>query len=150
MPVVKACNLTLIDFSGKPAYHGNPDAKVILSNAFGYYTDPAPISPTDATDLDSAYTVMASTARGMWASRPEVSEDGEIVELGPGEVLVMAPFMSTGVRVLLRCLASADSRRTPTRGGTGILPGISTGSGTTRWRVILARTPSTRRRCVFR
>lgn len=41
---------------------------------------------------------MAGTARGMWASRKEVSEDGKIVELEAGDDLIMAPFMSTGVR----------------------------------------------------
>jgi hypothetical protein len=32
----------------------------------------------------------------MWASRPEVSDDGTIVELPQGEDLVMAPFFTTG------------------------------------------------------
>ena len=99
LPVAKAYNLTLIDFSGEPRHHGNPNAKVILTNAYGYYTDPAPISPTDQRDSNSAYTVLASTARGMWASRREVSADGEMVSLAPGDDLVMAPFMSTGVRL---------------------------------------------------
>ena len=98
MPLVKAYNLTLIDFEGKSVHRGNPDAKVTLENSYGPYTDPAPISPTDATDPDSAWTVMQSTARGIWASRRAVSGNGEMVELGSGEDLVMTPFMSTGVR----------------------------------------------------
>lgn len=98
LPVIKTYNLTLIDFEGKTVYTGSPTSKVILDQAFGEYTDPAPLSPTDATDPDSAWTVMAGTARGMWASRSKVSQDGRMVELGPGEDLVMAPFMSTGVR----------------------------------------------------
>ena len=97
MPIIKSYNLTLVGFDGKIVKHGNPSAKVMLSNAYGYYTDPAPISPTDASDPDSAWTIMASTARGMWASRPAVSADGGMVHLGKGEDLVMAPFMSTGV-----------------------------------------------------
>lgn len=101
MAIIKSYNLTLVDFTGKVHHRGNPTTKVTLENAYGYYTDPAPISPTDATDPDSAWTVMAGTARGMWASRAEVSEDGAIVELEEGKDLVMAPFMSTGVRLLV-------------------------------------------------
>ena len=97
LSVAKDYNLSLIDFSGKTVHHGNPTTKVTLENAYGYYTDPAPISPTDASDPNSAWTVMASTARGMWASRPSVSQDGTMVELKQGEDLIMAPFMSTGV-----------------------------------------------------
>ena len=97
MPIAKEFNLTMIGFDGKTVHHGNPQVRVTLENAYGYYTDPAPISPTDATDPDSAWTVMASTARGMWASRKEVSDDGEMVELEEGKELIMAPFMSTGV-----------------------------------------------------
>ncbi|ORY35808.1 putative carboxypeptidase s precursor [Naematelia encephala] len=96
LPVASKLNLTLIDFKGKVVHDGNPTSRVILSEAFGYYTDPAPISPTDSTDEDSAYTVMASTARGMWASRRDVSPDGSIVQLDEEDELIMAPFMSTG------------------------------------------------------
>ena len=108
LPLVKSYNLTLIDFSGKSVHHGNPDAKVYLKTSEGAITDPAPISPTDATDPDSAWTVMESTARGMWASRPAVSGNGEMVELGSGEDLVMAPFMSTGVRHPLKGYESSS------------------------------------------
>ena len=97
MPIVKSYNITLIGFNEKVIHHGNPNIRVTLENAYGYYTDPAPISPTDATDPDSAWTVMAGTARGMWASRKEVSNDGKMVELKAGEDLIMSPFMSTGV-----------------------------------------------------
>lgn len=100
--VAKTYNLTLLDFSDKIIHHGNPTAKVILSNAYGYYTDPAPISPTDATDENSSWTVMAGTARGVWSSRREVSPDGSMVELEEGKDLVMAPFMSTGVSTMLQ------------------------------------------------
>jgi Gly-Xaa carboxypeptidase len=97
LPVCKEYNLTLIGFDGKVTFQGNPSARVVLENEYGYYTDPAPISPTDASDPNSAYTVMASTARGMWASRNAVSVNGEMVDLKAGDDLVMAPFMSTGV-----------------------------------------------------
>lgn len=97
LPVVKSYNLTLVGFDGKTVFHGAPFSKVILNSAYGYYTDPSPRSPTDASDPKSAYTILASTARGMWASRKAVSADGEIVELESGKDLVMAPFMSTGV-----------------------------------------------------
>ena len=96
MPVAKAFNLTVVGFDGSILAEGIPTSKVILSNAFGYYTDPSPISPTDASDPDSSWTVMAGTARGMWASRTAVSPDGTIVDLEPGKDLVMSPFMSTG------------------------------------------------------
>jgi Gly-Xaa carboxypeptidase len=117
LPVCKSYNLTLVSFDGSVKFHGNPTTRVILENEFGYYTDPAPISPTDASDPNSAYTVMASTARGMWASRSAVSADGEIVELVKGDDLVMAPFMSTGVS-LLGGRGLID--RIPIQGGTGI------------------------------
>ncbi|ORX35361.1 putative carboxypeptidase s precursor [Kockovaella imperatae] len=96
LPIVKSYNLTLVGFDGKAVHHGNPHSRVLLDNAYGYYTDPAPISPTDASDADSAWTVMAGTARGMWASRPQVSKDGSIVDLEPGKDLIISPFMSTG------------------------------------------------------
>lgn len=92
MPVVKKYNLTLVGF-GETVHTGGA-SKVVLSNAYGYYTDPAPISPF--TIDDPAWKVMAGTARGMWASRPEVSDNGAIVELPQGEDLVMAPFFTTG------------------------------------------------------
>ena len=99
MPIAKEFNLTMVGFDGKTVHHGNPSIRVSLENAYGYYTDPAPISPTDATDPDSSWTIMASTARGMWASRKEVSKDGEMVKLEDGKELIMAPFMSTGVSI---------------------------------------------------
>jgi Gly-Xaa carboxypeptidase len=92
MPVVKKYNLTLVGF-GETVHTGGA-SKVVLSNAYGYYTDPAPISPF--TIDDPAWKVMAGTARGMWASRPEVSDNGAIVELPQGEDLVLAPFFTTG------------------------------------------------------
>ena len=93
-PVAKEYNLTIIGFDGETVLEGG-SSRVVLSAAFGYYTDPSKVSPTS---LDSpAWRVMAGTARGMWASRPEVSEDGSIVELAGGEDLIMSPFMSTGV-----------------------------------------------------
>ncbi|WVQ84685.1 hypothetical protein IAT38_006840 [Cryptococcus sp. DSM 104549] len=94
LPLCKSLNLTLIDFSGEIAFAGSPTSKVSLSNAYGYYTDPSPHSPVSVED--PAWRVMAGTARGIWASRAEVSEDGTIVELKDGEDLVMAPLMSTG------------------------------------------------------
>ncbi|KAK4689346.1 Gly-Xaa carboxypeptidase, partial [Tremellales sp. Uapishka_1] len=92
-PVIKKYNLTLTGFDGKTIHEGNK-GNVLLSPAFGYFTDPSPISPTDIAD--PAWRIMAGTARGMWASRPAVSADGSIVELDAGKDLVMAPYMSTG------------------------------------------------------
>ncbi|KAK8853296.1 hypothetical protein IAR55_004000 [Kwoniella newhampshirensis] len=94
LPVVKQYNLSLIGFDGKTVYSGSPTSKVLLENAFGYYTDPAPHSPV--TVGDPSWRVLAGTARGVWASRKEVSDDGKIVPLEQGEDLVMAPLMSTG------------------------------------------------------
>ncbi|OXH37725.1 Gly-Xaa carboxypeptidase [Cryptococcus neoformans] len=93
-PVCEDYNLTLIGFDGETVFDGSPTSKVILDEAFGYYTDPSPHSPVSIED--PAWRVMAGTARGMWASRKEVSEDGKIVELEAGDDLIMAPFMSTG------------------------------------------------------
>ncbi|OCF41336.1 Gly-Xaa carboxypeptidase [Kwoniella heveanensis CBS 569] len=94
LPVAKTYNLTLVDFDGKTIFNGSPSSKVNLDVAYGYYTDPAPHSPTDLSD--PAWNVLAGTTRGVWASRKEVSEDGTIVELGAGKDLVLAPYMSTG------------------------------------------------------
>lgn len=99
LPVIKAYNLTLIGFDDDVLHHGIPSSKVLLSSGGGQgkYLDPAPISPTDATDPRSSWTLLSSTARGVWASRPEVSVDGSLVELRAGDDLVVAPYMSTGV-----------------------------------------------------
>ncbi|WVQ75768.1 hypothetical protein IAR50_005399 [Cryptococcus sp. DSM 104548] len=93
-PVCEAYNITLIGFSGETVFSGNPTTRVELDVAFGYYTDPSPHSPVSVED--PAWRVLAGTTRGVWASRAEVSEDGSIVELGPGEDIIMAPLMSTG------------------------------------------------------
>lgn len=90
-PIIKRYNLTL-DAFGEVKHAGA--GKVVLSEAFGYYTDPAPISPF--TVEDPVWRVMASTARGMWASRPDVSADGTMVQLEAGDDLVMSPFAMTG------------------------------------------------------
>lgn len=98
-PVVKAFNLTLVGFDDEILHTGIPTSKVLLSSGGGQgkYLDPAPISPTDATDPSSSWTLLSSTARGVWASRPEVSVDGSLAELEAGKDLVVAPYMSTGV-----------------------------------------------------
>ncbi|KAK8858509.1 hypothetical protein IAR55_002736 [Kwoniella newhampshirensis] len=67
---------------------------VSLTPAFEAGLNPAPISPTDLGS--PAWRVLAGTSRGVWASRPEVSADGEMVQLEDEEALIMAPFMSTG------------------------------------------------------
>ncbi|WWD19722.1 hypothetical protein CI109_104186 [Kwoniella shandongensis] len=94
LPIVKQYNLTLIGFDNEVVHSGSPTSKVLLENAYGYYTDPAPHSPV--TVEDPSWRVLAGTARGVWASRKEVSEDGKIVELEQGEDLIVAPLMSTG------------------------------------------------------
>ncbi|WVR07608.1 hypothetical protein IAU60_004650 [Kwoniella sp. DSM 27419] len=121
MPVVKSYNLTLVDFDHQTVFEGSPNSKVSLDIAFGYYTDPAPHSPTSLED--PAWRVLAGTTRGVWASRKEVSEDGEIVELAPGKDLVMAPYMSTGNTDTRRYLDLTPNiyryRYTPMHGGSG-------------------------------
>ncbi|WWD18397.1 hypothetical protein CI109_102847 [Kwoniella shandongensis] len=67
---------------------------ISLTPAFEEGLDPAPISPTDLGS--AAWRLLAGTSRGVYASRPEVSKDGKIVDLSDEEGLVMAPFMSTG------------------------------------------------------
>ena len=69
--------------------------QIIVSSAYDPGLDPAPISPTDVSV--AGWKLFAGTNRGMWASRPEVSQDGSVVDLPEGEDLVMAPFMSSGV-----------------------------------------------------
>ena len=147
-PVVKTYNLTLVGFKGEIIHHGNPSSRVLVENAYSYYTDPAPRSPTDASDPDSSWTVMASTARGVWASRKAVSEDGTMVELAPGEDLVMAPYMSTGVGVTLSStrIAPNDDCRTPIRGDIGISQRTFIGSDMIIWTRTLVLIPSTRGR----
>lgn len=94
---------------------------------------------------------MAGTARGMWASRKEVSEDGKIVELEAGDDLIMAPFMSTGVRTsnppmsvkITLTVNPLLCNRTLTQGVTGTSPQTSIDSDTPPWRVLLERIPST-------
>ncbi|ODO07743.1 hypothetical protein I350_03319 [Cryptococcus amylolentus CBS 6273] len=93
-PVCQQYNITLIGFDGETVFSGTPSTKVALDVAFGYFTDPSPHSPVSVED--PAWRVLAGTTRGVWASRSEVSEDGTIVELGHGEDIVMAPFMTTG------------------------------------------------------
>ncbi|OCF30619.1 hypothetical protein I316_07747 [Kwoniella heveanensis BCC8398] len=56
--------------------------------------DPAPITPTGLGV--GAWELLAGTSRGVWASRPEVSEDGRIAELGEGDDLTFAPYLGTG------------------------------------------------------
>jgi Gly-Xaa carboxypeptidase len=104
LPVVRRYNLTLVGFDDEILHHGIPTSKVLLSSGGGQgkYLDPAPISPTDATDPASSWTLLSSTARGVWASRPEVSVDGTLADLDAGKDLVVAPYMSTGVSRLAR------------------------------------------------
>ncbi|WWC64487.1 uncharacterized protein I303_107097 [Kwoniella dejecticola CBS 10117] len=121
LPIVKTYNLTLNGFDGTAVYSGSPSSKVDLSLAFGYFTDPAPHSPV--TLDDPAWTVLAGTSRGVWASRKEVSEDGTVVELEKGKDLVMAPFMSTGNTDTRRYLDLTPNiyryRYTPMQGSAG-------------------------------
>lgn len=148
-PVCEDYNLTLIGFDGETVFDGSPTSKVILDEAFGYYTDPSPHSPVSIED--PAWRVMAGTARGMWASRKEVSEDGKIVELEAGDDLIMAPFMSTGVRtsnhpmsVKVRLTVNPLlCNRTLTQGVIGTSPPTSIDSDTLPWRVLGERIPST-------
>ncbi|ORY31378.1 hypothetical protein BCR39DRAFT_526354 [Naematelia encephala] len=67
---------------------------IFIGPAYDEGLGPAPISPTD---LDTAaWRWLAGTSRGVWASRPEVSEDGRMIDLKPADELIMSPYMSTG------------------------------------------------------
>ncbi|KAL1408310.1 hypothetical protein Q8F55_005116 [Vanrija albida] len=66
----------------------------LSSSRFGADLEPAPI--TDFTVANPAWRVFAGTARGLWASRKEVSSNGTLVDLAPEDELIMAPFMTTG------------------------------------------------------
>ncbi|WWC91785.1 uncharacterized protein L201_006732 [Kwoniella dendrophila CBS 6074] len=94
LPIAKQYNLTLNGFNGKSIFKGSETSKIDLDLAYGYYTNPAPHSPT--TLDDPAWNILAGTSRGVWASRKQVSQDGKIVELEKGKDLVVAPYMSTG------------------------------------------------------
>ncbi|ORY30169.1 putative carboxypeptidase s precursor [Naematelia encephala] len=95
LPTVKEYKLSLDGFGRSFTPTEKAAGHVSLTGAFGDNTlNPAPISPTDMGS--AAWRLLAGTSRGMWASRPEVSTNGEIVELAVGDDLVMAPFMATG------------------------------------------------------
>lgn len=95
-PVAEKLGLSMEGYGKKYTPAGGKAAgHIALSDAFEDGLDPAPIS---STSLDNAaWRVLAGTSRGVWASRPEVSKDGKMVDLPSGEDLIMAPYMSTGV-----------------------------------------------------
>jgi len=93
LPEAKKLNLGLEGF-GFNYTPKSPSGKITLGTT-DPSLDPAPITPTGPDDVP--YQLLGSTARGMWASRPAVSKDGQVVALAKGDDLVMAPFMSSGV-----------------------------------------------------
>ena len=101
---------------------GNAKGHIYLSEAFEHGHGPAPISPTRLET--EAWKVLAGTSRGVWASRPGVSEDGRIVKLDEKDELVMAPYMGTGVSIMYPLQHRAQSvmllYRTPILEGIGI------------------------------
>lgn len=118
LPIAKQYHLAItglgFTYTPKDAVKGH----IFIDEAYEHGHDPAPISPTDLAT--PAWRLLAGTSRGVWASRPEVSEDGRVVELKEGGDLVMAPFMSTGVsslRVLIEFHSDTDghSQNTDTR-----------------------------------
>ncbi|ODN76459.1 hypothetical protein L198_08054 [Cryptococcus wingfieldii CBS 7118] len=76
----------------KPVVKGGA-GEIILDDG-GRIGEAAPISPFDINN--GVWDVFAGTARGVWASRKEVSEDGSVVELGAGDDLVVTPFLPLG------------------------------------------------------
>ncbi|WVQ96848.1 hypothetical protein IAU59_003955 [Kwoniella sp. CBS 9459] len=99
LPRAQALNLSISGFgqSWSPSSFGAVEARghVQLDSANGKGgLEPAPITPTGLGV--GAWELLAGTSRGVWASRPEVSEDGRIAELGEGEDLTFAPYLGTG------------------------------------------------------
>ena len=90
--VARDYDLGIVDFAKETVLNGS-HGTIILSNAFGYYTEPAKWSPWEGPEWD----MLAGTARGVWSSRPAVSPEGVVVDLPDGEDLIMAPFLTTGV-----------------------------------------------------
>jgi Gly-Xaa carboxypeptidase len=95
LPAAKSLNLAITGFGESHIPSKTPRGHIFLSEAYEHGHGPAPISPTDLGT--EAWKVLAGTARGMWASRPEVSEDGSIMQLDEEDELVMTPYMGTGV-----------------------------------------------------
>ena len=94
LPVAKTYNLAMSGFD-QSFTPESAAGHIYLSEAYEHGHGPAPISPTDLGK--AAWRAFAGTARGVWASRPEVSEDGRVVDLNEEDELIMAPYMSTGV-----------------------------------------------------
>ncbi len=95
LPLAKTLNLAISGFGESHTPSSTARGHIHLSEAYEHGHGPAPISPTDLGT--EAWKVLAGTSRGMWASRPEVSEDGRVVQLEEEDELVMAPYMGTGV-----------------------------------------------------
>ena len=128
LPAAQSLDLALTGFGRSHTPSGSARGHVYLSEAYERGHGPAPISSTDLGN--EAWKVLAGTARGVWASRTEVSADGSVVELDKEEELIMSPFMGTGVSPhpywLNPGIAKLKSGRTPIRGGIGTSPGTFT------------------------
>ncbi|GFZ45301.1 hypothetical protein JCM24511_03027 [Saitozyma sp. JCM 24511] len=94
LPVAKDLGLGISGLGQSYTPKGTLRGHIILGDAFEPAHEPAPISPTDLGT--AAWRVLAGTSRGVWASRPEVSKDGKMVDLPEKEELIMAPYMGTG------------------------------------------------------
>ncbi|WVQ75706.1 hypothetical protein IAR50_005336 [Cryptococcus sp. DSM 104548] len=96
-PLAQTYNLSLsLNSSSTPS--SGPIVKggagqIILDDG-GRIGEAAPISPFDIDN--GVWDVFAGTARGVWASRREVSEDGSLVHLHAGKDLVVTPFLPLG------------------------------------------------------
>ncbi|KAL7423235.1 hypothetical protein Q5752_002535 [Cryptotrichosporon argae] len=94
LPVAKDLDLALEGY-GRSYVPEHKAGTVYLGGCdFAEDLEPAPISPSS---IDSpAWRLLAGTARGTWASRKSVSEDGSVVVLAEDEELIMAPSIMTG------------------------------------------------------
>ncbi|TXT13297.1 hypothetical protein VHUM_00664 [Vanrija humicola] len=93
LPTAKELGLAVVGF-GRSYTPDKPRGTVYLeSSRLSQDLEPAPI--TDTTLANPAWRVFAGTARGLWASRQEIS-NGTLVDLAPEDELIMAPFMTTG------------------------------------------------------